>query len=40
VDVLIGRVRRKVDAGSGVRLLQTVRGIGYVLSDREMGDAS
>lgn len=40
VDVLVGRVRRKVDTGPGPRLLQTIRGVGYVLSDREMGDAS
>ena len=40
VDVLVGRVRRKVDTGPGPRLLQTVRGAGYALSDRAMGDAS
>ena len=40
VDVLVGRVRRKVDAGAGPRLLQTVRGAGYLLSDRELGDAT
>jgi DNA-binding response OmpR family regulator len=40
VDVLVGRVRRKVDTGPGPRLLQTIRGSGYALSDREMGDAS
>jgi DNA-binding response OmpR family regulator len=40
VDVLVGRVRRKVDAGPGPRLLHTVRGAGYLLSDREVADAT
>jgi DNA-binding response OmpR family regulator len=40
VDVLVGRVRRKVDTGHSPRLLQTVRGAGYVLSDRVMDDAT
>lgn len=31
VDVYIGYLRRKVDADGGVRLIRTVRGVGYVL---------
>ncbi|MEO8479530.1 MAG: response regulator transcription factor [Gemmatimonadota bacterium] len=31
VDVVINRLRKKVDAGFGQRLLHTVRGIGYVV---------
>ncbi len=34
VDVLIGRVRRKIDRRGLAQLLQTVRGAGYVLTDR------
>ena len=32
VDVLVGRVRRKVDGDGDRRLLHTVRGLGYLLS--------
>jgi two-component system OmpR family response regulator len=32
VDVYIQRLRAKVDAGPGVRLIQTVRGTGYVIA--------
>jgi DNA-binding response OmpR family regulator len=31
IDVLMVRLRRKVDEGSGTRLLHTVRGMGFVL---------
>ena len=31
IDVMVGRLRRKVDAGGGERLIQTVPGVGYVL---------
>ncbi len=31
VDVVINRLRKKVDAGFGQKLLHTVRGIGYVV---------
>lgn len=31
VDVYIMRLRDKIDAGSDVKLLQTVRGVGYVI---------
>jgi two-component system copper resistance phosphate regulon response regulator CusR len=34
VDVLVGRVRRKIDRPGLPALLHTVRGAGYVLSDR------
>ena len=33
VDVLVGRLRRKIDQGRAVQLLHTVRGAGYVLTD-------
>jgi two-component system, OmpR family, response regulator len=31
VDVYVGRLREKIDAGRGPKLLHTVRGFGYVL---------
>ena len=31
VDVVINRVRKKVDAGKGAKLIQTIRGVGYML---------
>ena len=34
VDVLLGRVRRKVDREGRPPLIHTVRGVGYVISDR------
>jgi DNA-binding response OmpR family regulator len=40
VDVLVSRIRRKIEAGEHPRLLHTVRGGGYVLSDRVFGDAT
>ena len=39
VDVLVGRVRRKIDAPQCAPLLHTVRGTGYVLTDRIPGGA-
>jgi two-component system copper resistance phosphate regulon response regulator CusR len=33
VDVYIRQLRTKIDTGPGLRLLQTVRGVGYVLND-------
>ena len=39
VDVLIGRVRRKVVSPGGPPLVHTVRGMGYILSDRVPDDA-
>jgi DNA-binding response OmpR family regulator len=37
VDVLVGRLRRKIDRASLQPLLHTVRGAGYVLTDRPAG---
>jgi DNA-binding response OmpR family regulator len=34
VDVLIGRLRRKIDLEGQPQLLHTIRGAGYVLTDR------
>ena len=34
VDVLVGRVRRKIDIVGAVPLLHTIRGVGYALTDR------
>lgn len=34
VDVLVGRVRRKVDSSSAAALIHTMRGAGYVLTDQ------
>jgi two-component system copper resistance phosphate regulon response regulator CusR len=34
VDVSVGRLRRKVDGESNLKLIHTVRGIGYVLEER------
>ena len=31
VDVVINRLRKKVDSGSEKKLLHTVRGVGYVI---------
>ena len=31
VDVVINRLRKKVDRGGAKRLIHTVRGVGYVL---------
>ncbi len=40
VDVLVSRVRRKVDGGQGPALVHTVRNVGYVLTDRNAPDAA
>ena len=32
IDVLIYRLRKKIDGGSDGKLLQTVKGVGYVLN--------
>ena len=37
VDVLVGRVRRKIDGDGMPALLHAVRGAGYVLTDRPPG---
>jgi DNA-binding response OmpR family regulator len=38
VDVCVGQLRKKVDAGYDAKLIQTVRGFGYRLSQPAMGD--
>ena len=35
IDVHIARLRRKVDADQGAKLIHTVRGVGFVLRDRK-----
>jgi DNA-binding response OmpR family regulator len=35
VDVYINRLRRKIDDFHEVKLLQTVRGVGYILKGPE-----
>lgn len=35
VDVYVKRLREKIDAGRGIKLLHTVRGSGYVLKEEE-----
>jgi DNA-binding response OmpR family regulator len=35
VDVHIARLRRKIDADSPVKLIQTVRGVGFTLREEE-----
>lgn len=39
VDVLVGRVRRKVDLPRMTPLIHTVRGVGYLFSDQRPVDA-
>ncbi len=40
VDVLVGRVRRKLDPEGNAPLIHTVRGMGYMLSEQAPGDAA
>jgi two-component system OmpR family response regulator len=40
IDVYVGRVRRKVDSEQAYPLIHTIRGTGYILSDRAQADAS
>jgi DNA-binding response OmpR family regulator len=40
VDVLVGRVRRKLDPEGSAPLIHTVRGMGYMLSEEAPGDAA
>jgi two-component system, OmpR family, copper resistance phosphate regulon response regulator CusR len=35
IDVHIGRLRKKIDHGHGVRLIHTVRGVGFVVREGE-----
>ena len=37
VDVYISYLRKKIDEGHAVRLIRTVRGIGYRLTDEAAG---
>jgi len=37
IDVMIARLRKKIDSGYSVKLLHTVRGVGFIL--REGGDS-
>ena len=39
VDVLIGRLRRKVDGDTEQKLIHTIRGVGYQMSDQTPDDA-
>lgn len=39
VDVLVGRVRRKLEAGGARPLIHTIRGGGYMLGEGEPADA-
>ncbi|WP_437883044.1 response regulator [Pseudomonas sp. LRF_L74] len=34
IEVLVGRLRRKIEAGSGFRPIETVRGQGYIFTER------
>ena len=33
LEIYIGYLRKKLEAGGGSRLIQTVRGVGYVLRE-------
>ena len=35
VDVYIGKLRKKIDSGSGSSMIETVRGLGYRLNFEE-----
>jgi DNA-binding response OmpR family regulator len=35
IDVQMARLRKKVDAAGGLRLIHTVRGVGFVVRERE-----
>ena len=38
VDVLVGRVRRKLEAGGAPPLIHTIRGAGYMMAERHPND--
>jgi two-component system, OmpR family, copper resistance phosphate regulon response regulator CusR len=40
VDVLVNRLRRKIDDGFPAKAIHTVRGVGYVLKEPSDGDPS
>ena len=35
IDVHIARLRRKIDVDQGLKLIHTVRGVGFMLSEKE-----
>ena len=35
MDVYISRLRKKLDAGHNVKLLHTIRGVGWVLREQQ-----
>ena len=35
IDVYISRLRKKIDGGRDVKLVHTVRGVGYVLREEK-----
>jgi DNA-binding response OmpR family regulator len=37
VDVYVGSLRKKIDAGHDLKLIRTVHGVGYKLSTEENG---
>jgi two-component system OmpR family response regulator len=39
VETYVGYLRKKVDIGGARKLIHTVRGVGYMLSDRDSGES-
>lgn len=39
VDVYMSRLRKKIDSGYGVKLIHTIRGVGWVLREGESGES-
>lgn len=39
IDVYISRLRKKIDGDRGIKLLHTIRGVGWVLRAKEAGEA-
>ena len=40
IDVYISRLRKKIDSGYSLKLLHTIRGVGWVLKADEAGGTS
>lgn len=40
VETYVGYLRKKIDAGGTRKLIHTVRGVGYMLSDRDAGGSA
>jgi DNA-binding response OmpR family regulator len=40
IDVHVARLRKKIDEGFELRLIHTVRGVGFLLGERTAGDAA